>query len=78
MALKQTFGAKPGVDRDCMTSGELGLFREERKRGGVSFFRVGHCLGCSTEIHKSKQYCSKQCKQGDEEDDGDGETEQVD
>lgn len=72
MALKQTIGMKTDPDREYMTTAEHGVFKDLLKRGSVSFYRIGHCEECGTEIHKSKRYCSKDCSEGGN---GNGESE---
>lgn len=62
-------------NRDYMTQAEMAYFTRQRSLGKMTMFRVGKCSGCQKEIHKSKKYCSKQCKIG--EDHG-TETERVD
>lgn len=60
-------------DLDYMTPAELSTFRNMRKCGQISFFRAGKCLRCETEIHNAKQYCSKRCKTGEEDNGSEGE-----
>ena len=62
MGMKQTFGMKTDAQRIYMTVAELLLFQDLNKRGSISFFRLGKCDECETVIHKSKQFCSKTCK----------------
>lgn len=54
-------------NRDYMIGHELKLFKSQRDEGSLSFFRISYCLNCVTEILKSKNFCSKKCRNKYEE-----------
>lgn len=54
-------------NRDFMIGHELKLFKSQRNEGSLSFFRINYCLNCVMEILKSKNFCSKKCRDKYEE-----------
>lgn len=64
--LKQTIGIRLRPELDYMTGAESSLFKDLRKAGRISHFRVGACDKCSAEVPTHKKYCSLTCKEAQE------------
>lgn len=65
-------------DLPYSTEEEQTVFRELRRKGVLSFFRIALCEVCQKEIPKTKQFCSVVCWKekhggGENEDGGEGE-----
>lgn len=54
-------GLRP--DLNYMTVFEINQFKQLKKSGHISFFRVSICEICGIEIQKNKRFCSITCKE---------------
>ncbi len=60
-------------DKPYLTKPERAKFKTLREGGVVSFFRTKACEHCSSEIPKTKRFCSWECYQEVEAADGEQE-----
>jgi len=67
MTILSTFLMKRGKGKPYMTAAEAAFFKQLRASGAVSFFRTGVCASkdCQAEVPQNKQYCSKECHEGE-------------
>lgn len=63
MPLVNLTGIKLRPDLPYMVESEKSLFNLQKKKGGLSIFRISKCQakGCCEYVPKHKKYCSKDC-----------------
>ena len=71
MAIKQTSFWKFRPDLPYMTGAERSAFKELMEGGAISVFRVGRCERCGVDIPKTKQFCSIECAEPQQEEEND-------
>jgi uncharacterized OB-fold protein len=70
MGLIDTYATRLKPELPYMTTAEDRLFKRLEKDGQITVFRLQNCESCGKLIPKPKRFCSKNCYNGEEQEDG--------